>query len=241
MRLGIVIPCFNEAKKLNPIVFQNFLDTNQKGQICFVNDGSTDATYNILENLKKKHPNRIHLIHLEQNKGKASAVQTGIHFFQSNCDCDRVAFLDGDLSTSLEECYELAAGVNAKTKFVFGSRIKKMDNQIDRQWHRFIIGRILATFISKILQLPIYDTQCGCKIFSLGLLTVAFEKPFLSRWLFDVEVFFRLKNHYGSEQLILFSKEIALKKWEDKGDSKIPWSYGLSVWSDLYVIYKNYK
>ena len=241
MKLGIVIPCFNESKKLNPLVFQHFLDRHQKVQLCFVNDGSTDTTYNILEDLKLSHPKHIHLIHLDQNSGKATAVQTGILFFSNQNECDRVAFLDGDLSTSLEECYELATHLNTETKFVFASRIKKIDNQINRQWHRFIIGRILATFISKLLQLPIYDTQCGCKIFSLELITIAFEKPFISRWLFDVEVFFRLKNHFGSEQLIQFSKEIALKNWEDKGDSKIPWSYGLTVWGDLIKIYNQYK
>ncbi len=75
----------------------------------------------------------------------------------------------------------------------------------------------------------------------MELITIAFEKPFISRWLFDVEVFFRLKNHFGSEQLIQFSKEIALKNWEDKGDSKIPWSYGLTVWGDLIKIHNQYK
>jgi len=141
----------------------------------------------------------------------------------------------------LEECYALSKKVNSKIKFVFGSRIRKIDNNINRLYHRFIIGRILATFISRILNLPIYDSQCGCKIFNSELIPVAFNDHFLSKWLFDVEIFFRLKNHFGSENLIAFSKETPLKSWKDMGGSKIRLSYGFWVWFDLIKIYRFYK
>ena len=149
--------------------------------------------------------------------------------------------MDADLSTSLEECYTLSKKVNSKIKFVFGSRIRKIDNNINRLYHRFIIGRILATFISRILNLPIYDTQCGCKIFNSELIPVAFKDHFLTKWLFDVEIFFRLKNHFGSKNLIAFSKETPLKSWKDMGGSKIRLSYGFWVWFDLIKICRFYK
>ena len=103
------------------------------------------------------------------------------------------------------------------------------------------MGRILATFISNMLNLAVYDTQCGCKIFKRELLPIAFKDPFLSRWLFDVEIFYRLKNHYSAEQLKSFSKEIPLASWVDQGGSKIKLSYGLFVWGDLYNIYRFYR
>ena len=154
---------------------------------------------------------------------------------------DRIAFLDADLSTSLESCWALAKKINTSTKFVFGSRIKKIDNRIERRWYRFLVGRVIATFISQMLQLSVYDTQCGCKVFKPEIASLAFKEPFLSRWLFDVEVFYRLKNLYGTEQLQEFSKEIPLDSWVDKGDSKISLSYGFWVWIDLLTLYRFYK
>ena len=149
--------------------------------------------------------------------------------------------MDADLSTSLEECYALSKKVNLKTKFIFASRIKKVDNNIKRYWYRFLVGRILATFISRMLNLSIYDTQCGCKIFNSKLIPIAFHDPFISKWLFDVEIFYRLKNHFGTAKLKAFYEETPLNSWIDTGDSKIKLSYGFWVWFDLFKIYHFYK
>ncbi len=241
MSLGIVIPCYNESSRLVYSVFENFLKKTQKISLCFVNDGSTDKTAFLLKKFHQKQPDLIHVINLEQNKGKANAVTKGMIFFFRQKKYKRIAFLDADLSTSLEECYELSNKINLKTKFVFASRVKKLDNEIKRHWYRFIMGRILATFISRMLNLSIYDTQCGCKVFKEELIPVVFCNPFLSEWLFDVEVFYRLKNYYGTKQVIAFSKENPLKSWVDMGDSKIKLSYAFWVWIDLIKIYKFYK
>ena len=241
MELGIVIPCYNEFERLAHSDFESFLNQRQNISLLFVNDGSNDETITILKKLNQSKSNRIDIINLKKNEGKAFAVKTGMNFFLEKKKFDKIAFLDADLSTSLEECYALSKKVNSKIKFVFGSRIRKIDNNINRLYHRFIIGRILATFISRILNLPIYDSQCGCKIFNSELIPVAFNDHFLTKWLFDVEIFFRLKNHFGSENLIAFSKETPLKSWKDMGGSKIRLSYGFWVWFDLIKIYRFYK
>ena len=158
-----------------------------------------------------------------------------------NNEYDTLAFLDADLSTYPEECFYLAEKIRPPIQFVFGSRIKKIDNSIERKLFRFLIGRIIATAISKVLKIAVYDTQCGCKIFNRKTAKLAFGKPFISDWLFDVEIFFRLKNHFGSENLIAFSKETPLKSWKDMGGSKIRLSYGFWVWFDLIKIYRFYK
>ena len=109
--------------------------------------------------------------------------------------------MDADLSTDITECISLSKRVKEKITFVFGSRILKIDNNIKRKWHRFFFGRIIANFISKILGVAVYDTQCGCKIFSSELSKKIFNTPFISKWLFDVEVFFRVISIYGIENL----------------------------------------
>ena len=241
MQLGIVIPCYNESKRLSQSSFGGFLNERTEVDFCFVNDGSTDTTLEVLTALRDKFPRQIQLINLESNAGKANAVRSGVHHLLQKNKYDRIAFLDADLSTSLESCWVLAKKINTSTKFVFGSRIKKIDNRIDRRWYRFLVGRVIATFISQMLQLSVYDTQCGCKVFKPEIASLAFKEPFLSRWLFDVEVFYRLKNRCGTERLQEFSKEIPLDSWVDKGDSKISLSYCFWVWIDLLTLYRFYK
>ena len=72
---------------------------------------------------------------------------------------DRFAYLDADLSTSLEECLHLSEGIDENCRFIFGSRILKTDNQIERKWYRFLIGQWLHTAISTLLGISVYDTQ----------------------------------------------------------------------------------
>ncbi len=241
MNLGIVIPCYNEYERLTDSVFESFLDQRKKISLCFVNDGSQDKTLTVLKKIHQSQPKNVHIINLKKNEGKASAVRAGMIFFFEEKRFDKIAYLDADLSTSLEECCSLSKKVNLKTKFVFASRIENIDNNIKRYWYRFIIGRILANIISRMLNVSIYDTQCGCKIFNSELIPIAFQKPFISEWLFDVEIFYRLKNHYGAEKLMAFSEETPLDSWVDMGDSKIKLSYGVWVWLDLFKIYHFYK
>lgn len=241
MNFAIVVPCYNESERLETAIFEDFLKTHPQLTFCFVNDGSTDQTLRVLKKMEQQYPERVNLIDQNKNLGKANAVRLGMRTILKEKNCDRIAFLDADLSTPLEECYALAKKIDKHTQFVFASRLKKLDNHIQRKWYRFLIGRVIATLISKMLKLPVYDTQCGCKIFSTEIIPVAFEKPFLSRWLFDVEIFFRLKKFYGINNFIAFSKEVPLNRWVDLGDSRIEPSYGLLVWKDLFKIYRKYK
>ncbi len=101
--------------------------------------------------------------------------------------------------------------------------------------------RIIATFISKILGISVYDTQCGCKIFSSDLSKKLFYSPFISKWLFDVELFFRVISIYGKENLKYHVREIPLSSWIDTSDSRVKITYFFKLWIDLYKISKKYN
>ena len=116
-----------------------------------MNDGSSDNTDSVLEDLRIKFPEHVSVINQEKNEGKAAAVRLGMNNALRNNKFNRFAFLDADLSTSIEECILLSKKITKEISFVFGSRIKKLDNKIQRKAHRFIIGRVIATFISKML------------------------------------------------------------------------------------------
>jgi len=206
-----------------------------------VDDGSSDNTLALLTKLSADFPNQVETLTLLKNKGKAGAVQEGMQLALQKASCDRFAYLDADLSTSLEECTLLGEKINAETRFVFGSRILKTDNRIERKWYRFLIGRVIATVISKMLGISVYDTQCGCKILDRKLVSIAFDAPFSSRWLFDVEIFFRLINSLGKKEMVTQAQEVPLEQWIDTEDSRVKFSYMFQLWLDLAIIYRRYK
>ena len=238
---AIIIPCYNESSRFPVNRFVSFLKKNFAASIYFVNDGSSDNTDSILEDLRIKFPKHINIINQDKNEGKAAAVRLGMKSAFKNNKFDRFAFLDADLSTSIEGCILLSEKVTKETCFVFGSRIKKLDNNIQRKAYRFIIGRVIATFISKMLRLPIYDSQCGCKIFTREWATLIFNEAFLTRWLFDVEIFYRLINIFGRNKIQTKILEVPLSAWIDSENSKVSLFYGIKVWFDLLKIYKHYK
>ncbi|WP_372744553.1 glycosyltransferase [Lutibacter sp.] len=239
--LSIVIPCYNEGKRLDTSSFIEFLDNQKDTLICFVDDGSKDNTLEVLNTIKHKFPNSVEVVSAVKNEGKAAAVKTGVLFCTQKIKQNKIAYIDADLATSLEECVEISSEINSEIVFAFGSRISKIDNYIDRKLYRFLIGRIIATAISHQLKLPVYDTQCGCKIFTNNLAKEIFKDNFISKWLFDVEIFHRISAIYGTHKMPTICKEIPLKKWVDVGESKVHITYFFKLWLDLLKIGKTYK
>jgi len=240
-KLSIVIPCYNEERGFPLKEYHDFLLHNPGNKLCFVNDGSTDGTLGTLRELQSQFPNNIGLLTYPYNKGKAEAIRIGIHYCNKNYKHSNIAFLDADLSTSLDECQTLSTYLQDGVVFVFGSRIMKIGSTIVRSRFRFITGRIIATLISSILNLKVYDTQCGCKLFTRQASEIAFEAPFISRWLFDVEIFQRFIGYYGRKLVLHKMAEIPLRRWIDMGDSKVKPNYFFKLWVDLYKIKRNYK
>lgn len=239
--LIIVVPSYNESKSLKKKKFFSFLKQNPKVGVCFVNDGSTDNTLEILKTYEAHNPQQIFVYDCKKNQGKAGATLKGINYCLENLEFLKIAYLDADLATPLKECYRISKKLKGDLEFVFGSRIKKLGSRIERSYFRFFTGRIIATFISNILDLGVYDTQCGVKVFTKELAKPVFKQPFISKWLFDVEIFFRIIEEYNREEVKIKMKEIPLRKWIDKGDSKVKMSYFFKLWFDLLKINKAYK
>ncbi len=237
----IVIPCYNEGKKFPSAEYCAFIESQSNVLICFVNDGSEDNTLEILESIKNKFPERIELVTYSKNSGKAEAVREGIIHCNKKFNHQHIAFLDADLSTSLQECAELKIYLSGPVCFCFGSRMMRIGAVVQRKYYRFLIGRIIATFISNILHLKVYDTQCGCKVFTKDVSEKLFREKFISRWLFDVEIFFRMIILYGRNDVLSKMIEVPLKQWIDSGDSKVKFSYFFKLWIDLLKINHKYK
>ncbi len=240
-KICIVIPCYNEETDFLFQEYVCFLETHSNSLICFVNDGSTDNTLNVIENLRGRFSNNVEIVSYENNLGKAEAVRKGFLFCNNQFDYQYIAYLDADLAVSLQECFSLIEYFNKDIIFCFGSRIKRIGSVITTKKSRYIIGRIIATIISKILSLKVYDTQCGCKLFTKNLSVKIFSHPFLSKWLFDVEIFFRIIDIYGKDKSLIKMIEVPLTKWINRGKSKVKVSYFFKLWIDLIKIRREYK
>ncbi len=237
----IIIPCYNEANRFKSNEFETFLSCNPKVCINYINDGSIDSTDKILEALQARFPSQVKIISRTKNRGKGFSVREGVREVLTHENTQKIAFIDADLSVSLEECMSLSQTMTDKVQFVFGSRKNNQDNAIERKMYRFVIGRIIAKVISSMLRISVYDTQCGCKIFTRDIAKLTFEAPFISKWLFDVEIFYRLIAHFGRTQTIAMIKESPVKEWIDTQDSRVSFFYAFRVWIDLLNIQLAYK
>jgi dolichyl-phosphate beta-glucosyltransferase len=222
-KTGIVVPCYNEASRLPATDFIRFLDQFSEISFCFVNDGSSDKTQEVLEGLANDRTNQAAVIKLESNKGKAEAIRIGMKHILSWQSFEFVGYWDADAATPLSEIPRFIEVLKERspTQFVCGSRIRRMGALIERFWYRHYLGRILATVASLILQMPVYDTQCGAKIIRVELARNIFNDPFLTRWFFDVELLARTKIILGEEKARQAIFEVPLENWQDKGDSKL--------------------
>ncbi|MDR2121625.1 MAG: glycosyltransferase [Flavobacteriaceae bacterium] len=236
----VIVPCYNEESRLFTADFETSLSVDENLYFCFVNDGSSDNTLRILNDLYQKFPDNILVVDKKQNEGKAAAVFTGVNESFKWKTFDVIGYLDADLATSIDEYKRICSYMDDTIIFAFGSRIKRIGAHVNRKLYRHLIGRIFATLSSTMLDLPVYDTQCGAKAFSGSLAQQIFKDPFISNWSFDVEIFFKFINIVGKENVEKRAKEIPLEAWKDVGDSKVKFSYSLKLPFELLRIKRHY-
>ncbi|MBP2834301.1 glycosyltransferase, partial [Aquimarina sp. U1-2] len=105
--VGVVIPCYNEEERLLSKEFIDFVNSNLGYHLCFVNDGSTDNTLEVLNNLQKGRETNISVYNCEKNGGKAEAVRQGVLHLAKDAQLDYIGYLDADLSTDFRDFDDL--------------------------------------------------------------------------------------------------------------------------------------
>ena len=239
-RAVLVIPCYNEMARLDRAEFGRFLEAEPRIDLIFVNDGSTDRTALVLDELHLANASRITAHSLPRNRGKAEAVRQGVLLGLAGT-WDYVGYWDADLSTPLNVCSQWIDVLDGRSEidWLFGSRIRLLGHSVERRALRHVAGRFFATAASMTLGLPVYDTQCGAKLFRrTDLATALFSEPFLSRWVFDVELLARvLAEHRGAPNGRRFPVcEMPLDEWRDVGGSRLGVIHMLRAGVDLIRI-----
>lgn len=211
----LIVPCYNEAARLDLARFEAAVDAYGL-HVVFVDDGSTDGTATLI---REHSSDRIRLIELGRNGGKAEAVREGMikaTAFPFYHQLDWIGFWDADLATPLAELprfltFQSLFGIKADA--IFGSRVSRLGSRIRRKALRHLLGRVFVTVTSALLGTRAYDSQCGAKIFRPGVVRRCFEERFVTRWLFDLEILLRL-----GDAVVL---EYPLAEWADVGGSKL--------------------
>lgn len=224
-RVVIVVPCYNEARRLPVDAFLSFRLERADVRFLFVDDGSTDATHEVLSDLVRRGGDRILMMRLERNSGKAEAVRRGL-LAALDRGTDRVGYWDADLATPLHEISRFSEVLDAHPDLdlVMGARVQLLGRTIDRRAYRHAYGRVFATAVAAMLKLPVYDSQCGAKLFRVGPdLRSIFEDTFVTRWIFDVEILARLIAVYEPRGVDAAARvfELPLEEWRDIAGSKI--------------------
>jgi len=244
--ITIVVPCYNEAKRLAVPQFRSFLVSHPEVQFLFVNDGSKDNTLEVLRGLCAEDPRHFEVLDLERNGGKAEAVRRGM--VKALADgANYAGYWDADLATPLDEIPRFVDTLETHRgrDVVFGSRVRLLGRAIDRRAVRHYLGRLFATVASFVLDLPVYDTQCGAKLFrasdeARGL----FGERFTVNWTFDVELIARLQasrlrsgNPRDASAAIY---ELPLNVWHDVAGSKVKPQDFFKAFFEMLSVYRKY-
>ena len=199
----LVIPCFREAERVRPLLedlVATFGDGSADGlRVLLVDDGSGPEAQEAL--LRTATPVMagcalfLPPLLLPQNVGKGGAVYAG---WRQNSGEELLAFVDADRSITAAEVkrvLELARATSAEqpTAF-FASRVKMLGRRVERQFKRHLIGRVYATLVSELLDIPVYDSQCGFKLVPRVAFEAVAERLTVQRFAFDVDLLVALTD-----------------------------------------------
>ena len=241
--LVLVVPCYNEAARLDPAAFLHLVSTHPGVRLVMVDDGSVDGTWELLTSMREAAPGAVNAIRWSPNRGKAEAVRAGIAAAIAENPAI-VGFFDADLSTPLRavDDFLVLLGTRPDVEFVLGSRVLLMGRDVKRKAVRHYLGRVFATAVSLALDLPVYDTQCGAKMLRVNPATATlFATPFRSRWIFDVELiarYLRLPVAPGDVSRRDRLYELVLPAWHDKPGSKLRWYDFVQAMVDVAHIWR---
>jgi dolichyl-phosphate beta-glucosyltransferase len=236
MRVCIVIPFYNESKRLGDLSYLESLELCGNIDFLYVDDGSTDDT---LYKLSSKFPNK-KIITYEKNRGKGGAIREGL-LYSIDKGYDVVGYLDSDgafTSFDVERIARIAKDIFTEkdnTNMVIASRIKTGSNNIERTMIRsiasYFVKKNLIWSLRNVKKIPT-DTQSGFKLIRVtDSLNSFLLKDFKTKWFFDVEIMIGM-GYFG------FIDEVTLDSWRDVKKSNLGVGSLKSVLAELAIINK---
>ena len=192
-KLSIVIPAFNEEKRL-PVTLERIASyINRSGretEVVVVDDGSADGTIGVAESFREQIAN-LRVVSNGQNRGKGYSVRHG----SMESRGEIVLFTDADLSAPIEEADKLLAKMDEYDVAIGSRAVNRGLIEVHESPFREIAGIIFNRIVRIILWLPFVDTQCGFKAFRREKCKVIFEQQTIERFGFDPELLYLARHH----------------------------------------------
>jgi len=161
--VSVIIPAFNEEQTIGQVLAALRTLPLEK-QIIIVNDGSTDGTYTVLEELRATH--ELTVVHCQENRGKGFAIRSGLPHVKGEV----VVIQDADMELDPADIPELVKPLEKENvQVVYGSRF--LNGRGNASLQNFIANRILATYTNLLYGCRITDESTGYKAFSTELIT----------------------------------------------------------------------
>ena len=186
---SFILPAYNEGERLSesiPKVLEHVRERGFAAEIIVVNDGSTDATADVVRRFAAANP-MIVLLENPGNRGKGYSVRNGMLHARGEV----ALFTDADLSSPITEADKLFAALSAGADVAIGSRWLQRELQTERQpLMRQLYGRLFNLGLRVVLGLLYKDTQCGFKAFNRRAIDIIFTRQRIERWGFDPELLF---------------------------------------------------
>ena len=212
-RWSVVIPAFNEARRLPPYlekVVTYFDARDEPYEVLVVDDGSLDGTAEVVETLAERHP-AVRVLRLPRNEGKGAAVRRGMLAAEGAYRL----FTDADGATPISELPRLEGALLRGADVAIGSRaLSDPAVAVVARTHRVAAGRVFSWMVGRLGVRGVSDSQCGFKAFTARAATQLFG-PLVSRGFgFDVEVLLRAQ----AERYVVDEVPV---NWSDQAESKV--------------------
>lgn len=187
MFLSVIIPAYNEAKRISHTlrsVDQYLKNQPYDYEILVVNDGSKDQTSTVVRELGKEIA-CLRLVDHPDNHGKGWAVRQGMKEAQGEVRL----FMDADNSTTIDQIAGFLPYFKSGFEVVIGSRrIAGAVIALKQPWLRDFLGGIFRLLVHLLVSLSVTDSQAGFKAFSRKAAEIIFPRQTINRWAFDVEI-----------------------------------------------------
>ena len=233
--LSVVIPAFNEARKIAfdvESVVSFFAETGLKGEVIIVDDGSTDGTAEVAESVSPTTSVGIQVFRLERNRGKGYAVKKGVLATSG----DVVLFADSGTCVPYADALPALERIRSgEVDVAIASRLLKETVIVkNRPLKRRILSRFFHLAAVWVTGLPswITDSQCGFKLYRGDLARKLFKKLETPGYMFELEILLRaVRAGFKIEEFAVH--------WACDLDTRLrPGSDAVGVWRELLQVRK---
>lgn len=239
-RIAVIVPCFNEELRFPIQYWKEIVRTENEIRYLFVDDGSSDRTFEILQEVCAGTPSLV--LKSAKNSGKGNAIRKGfLDTLEKYPATEVFGYLDSDGAFSIKDIFRLVDIAIQRTNSlvaqpidaVISSRVSLSGREINRKLSRHYLGRLIATLLTRKWSDSPYDTQSGYKLFlNSESFRDAIKSDFSTRWFVDIELLTRIGiNNKG----ILNIWEEPLLYWNDVAGSKLNFMKSRSIFFELLI------